>query len=176
MATNAVFVDGASVLPATTADAGWSNTALPGLGAVAIVRTYAPALALEAQHGGDDAPGRSHRGWDRKRATLKRDRDREFEAQIREMYRDLLGDPRTAERAEEIVAAVTEPVRAKGESESARESALMARAEAMRKRADAMDAEALQAEIALRLLYREMRERQEAEDFEAVRVLLAEVL
>lgn len=126
--------------------------------------------------GGDDKPDRGHRGYGTKRATLKRDRDREFEAQIREMYRDLLGDPRTAERAEEIVAAVTEPVRAKGESESARESALMARAEAMRKRADAMDAEALQAEIALRLLYREMRERQEAEDFEAVRVLLAEVL
>lgn len=134
------------------------------------------SIPSHSKVGGDDRLDRGHRGWDKRRATLKRDRDREFEAQIREMYRDLLGDPRTAERAEEIVAAVTEPVRAKGESESARESALMARAEAMRKRADAMDAEALQAEIALRLLYREMRERQEAEDFEAVRVLLAEVL
>lgn len=176
MATNAVFVDGASVLPATTADAGWSNTALPGLGAVAIVRTYAPALALEAQHGGDDAPGRSHRGWDRKRATLKRKRDHEFTEQIRDLYRALTADPRTAERAEAIVAAVVPPAPARGETEAAHEAALLERAEVLRRRADALDAGAMQAEIALRLLYREMRERQEAEDFEAVLVLLAEVL
>lgn len=166
MATNAVFVDGASVLPATTADAGWSNTALPGLGAVAIVRTYAPALALEAQHGGDDAPGRSHRGWDRKRATLKRKRDHEFTEQIRDLYRALVADPSTAAEAESIVA-VAMP---------SSDPALDQRAAELRRRADALDAGAMQAEIALRLLYREMRERQEAEDFEAVRVLLAEVL
>lgn len=126
--------------------------------------------------GGDDKPDRGHRGYGTKRATLKRDRDREFEAQIREMYRDLLGDPRTAERAEEIVAAVTEPVRAKGESESARESALMARAEAMRKRADQMDAEALQAEIALRFLHQQLRDMQEDDDMEAITYLLPELL
>ncbi len=173
MATNAVFVDGASVLPATTADAGWSNTALPGLGAVAIVRTYAPALALEAQHGGDDAPGRSHRGWDRKRATLKRKREEEFTSQIRDIYRALVADPQTAAQAEAIVAPVV-PSAAASESETDR--ALDQRAAQLRQRADALDAGAMQAEIALRLLYREMRERQEAEDFEAVRVLLAEVL
>lgn len=176
MATNAVFVDGASVLPATTADAGWSNTALPGLGAVAIVRTYAPALALEAQHGGDDAPGRSHRGWDRKRATLKRKRDHEFTEQIRDLYRALTADPRTAERAEAIVAAVVPPAPARGETEAAHEAALLERAEVLRRRADAMDEEALQAEISLRFLHQELRDMQEDDDMEAITYLLPEIL
>ena len=166
MATNAVFVDGASVLPATTADAGWSNTALPGLGAVAIVRTYAPALALEAQHGGDDAPGRSHRGWDRKRATLKRKREEEFTSQIRDIYRALVADPSTAAEAESIVA-VAMP---------SSDPALDQRAAELRRRADALDARAVQAEIALRLLYREMRQRQDDEDNEAVEFLLTHLL
>ncbi len=173
MATNAVFVDGASVLPATTADAGWSNTALPGLGAVAIVRTYAPALALEAQHGGDDAPGRSHRGWDRKRATLKRKRDHEFTEQIRDLYRALVADPQTAAQAEAIVAPVI-PADVADDGEP--ERALDRRAADLRRRADALDARAVQAEIALRLLCRDLRQRQEADDLEAVPVLLAGVL
>ena len=123
--------------------------------------------------GGDD---KVHPGWNRKRATLKRDRDREFTEQIRDMYRTLLGDPRTAERAEQIVASVTEPVKVKGESEAAHEAALMARAEAMRRRADAMDEEALQAEISLRFLHQELREIQEQDDFDAIEFLLPMVL
>lgn len=124
--------------------------------------------------GGDDA--RRHPGWNKKRATLKRDRDREFTEQIRDIYRTLIGDPRTAERAEQIVASVTEPVKVKGESEAAHEAALMARADALRKRADAMDAEALQAEIALRLLHQELRELQEAEDMDVLDMLLPMML
>ncbi len=124
--------------------------------------------------GGDDAP--RHPGWNRKRATLKRDREREFTEQIRDMYRALLGDPRTAERAEQIVASVTEPVKVKGGSEAAHEAALMARAEAMRRRADAMDEEALQAEISLRFLHQELREIQEQDDFDAIEFLLPMVL
>jgi hypothetical protein len=124
--------------------------------------------------GGDDAP--HYPGWNRKRATLKRDREREFTEQIRDMYRALLGDPRTAERAEQIVASVTEPVKVKGESEAAHEAALMARAEAMRRRADAMDEEALQAEISLRFLHQELREIQEQDDFDAIEFLLPMVL
>jgi hypothetical protein len=124
--------------------------------------------------GGDDVP--RHPGWNRKRATLKRDRDREFTEQIRDMYRALLGDPRTAERAEQIVASVTEPVKVKGESEAAHEAALMARAEAMRKRADAMDEQALQAEISLRFLHQELRQWQEDDDFESIAYLLPMVL
>ncbi len=123
--------------------------------------------------GGDD---KVHPGWNRKRATIKRDREREFTEQIRDMYRALLGDPRTAERAEQIVASVTEPVKVKGESEAAHEAALMARAEAMRRRADAMDADAIQAEIALRLLHRNLLDTRDDDDMEAVEFLLAHVL
>lgn len=129
---------------------------------------------LEQPTGGDDAP--HHPGWNRKRATLKRDREREFTEQIRDMYRALLGDPRTAERAEQIVASVTEPVQSRGESEAAHEAALMARAEAMRKRADAMDEQALQAEISLRFLHQELRQWQEDDDFESIAYLLPMVL
>lgn len=95
---------------------------------------------------------------------------------MRDIYRALLGDPRTADEAQAIVAAVTKPVRVKGESEAAREAALMARAEAMRRRADAMDADAIQAEIALRLLHRNLLDTRDDDDMEAVEFLLAHVL
>lgn len=131
--------------------------------------------ALSTGTGGDDRIDRGHRGSG-KRSTLKRKRDQEFDAQVRDIYRDLMGDPRTADEAQAIVAAVTEPVRVKGESEAAHEAALMARAEAMRKRADAMDADAMQAEIALRFLHKRLRDMQEDEDVEAVEFLLSQVL
>ena len=133
----------------------------------------AAAVVAPTQVGGDD---KVHPGWNRKRATIKRDREREFTEQIRDMYRALLGDPRTAERAEQIVASVTDPVKVKGESEAAHEAALMARAEAMRRRADAMDEAALQAEISLRFLHQELREIQEQDDFDAIEYLLPMVL
>jgi hypothetical protein len=125
--------------------------------------------------GGDDRIDRGHRGYG-KRSILKRKRDQEFDAQVRDIYRDLMGDPRTADEAQAIVAAVTEPVRVKGESEAAREAAIMARAEAMRRRADAMDADAIQAEIALRLLHRNLLDTRDDDDMEAVEFLLAHVL
>ncbi len=111
-----------------------------------------------------------------KRATLKRKREAEFDAQVRDIYRALLGDPRTADEAEAIVASVTQPVRVKGESEAAREAALMARAESLRKRADAMDAAAVQAEIALRLLYDNLLDEREREDAEDLELLLSHIL
>lgn len=125
--------------------------------------------------GGDDRIDRGHRGYG-KRATLKRNRDHEFDAQVRDIYRALLGDPRTADEAQAIVAAVTKPVRVKGESEAAREAALMARAEAMRRRADAMDADAIQAEIALRLLHRNLMDMTDADDLDDIAHVLALVL
>lgn len=134
--------------------------------------TPAPPV-VTVRRGGDD---KVHPGWNRKRATLKRDRDLEFTEQIRDIYRDLLGEPRTADEAQAIVAAVTEPVRINGESEAAREAALMARAEAMRRRADAMDADAIQAEIALRLLHRNLLDTRDDDDMEAVEFLLSQVL
>lgn len=140
----------------------------------ALTLTIAAAAVIVTSAGGDDAP--HHPGWNRKRATLKRDRDREFTEQIRDIYRDLLGDPRTAEQAEQIVSAVTEAVQAKGESDAAREAALMARAGVLRRRADAMDAQALHAEIALRLLHQNLTDTREQDDFEAIEYLLGMVL
>jgi hypothetical protein len=123
--------------------------------------------------GGDD---RLHRGWDKRRAKLKLKREREFAEQIRDIYRELTGDPRTAERAEAILAPVLPPEPARGETDAARTEALEARAETLRRRADAMDAEAMQAEIALRILYRELRDWQEQDDWQAIESLLPEVL
>lgn len=130
----------------------------------------------ELPRGGDDVPDRGHRGWDRKRSRLKLRREREFTEQIRDLYRELTGDPRTAERAEAILAPVVAAIPAGGESEAAREAAIEARADALRARADAFEANALQAEIALRLLHRELRDWQEADDLQAIRPLLAQVL
>ena len=50
------------------------------------------------------------------------------------------------------------------------------RAEAMRRRADAMDADAVQAEIALRLLHRNLLDTRDDDDMEAVEFLLSQVL
>lgn len=111
--------------------------------------------------GGDDHPG-----WNRKRATLKRKREEEFTSQIRDIYRALVADPSTAAEAESIVA-VAMP---------SSDPALDQRAAELRRRADALDARAVQAEIALRLLYREMRQRQDDEDNEAVEFLLTHLL
>lgn len=108
-----------------------------------------------------------------KRATLRRRRGDEFTTQIRDIYHALVADPQTAAQAEAIVAPVV-PSAAASESETDR--ALDQRAAQLRQRADALDAGAMQAEIALRLLYRDLRQRQEDDDFEAVPVLLAEVL
>lgn len=110
-----------------------------------------------------------------RRATLKRRRDAEFDAQIHDIYRTLTADPATAAEAEAIVAPVV-PFATSGESEAAHEVAFDRRALELRRRADASEAAAVQAEIALRLLYGELRRRQEAEDMAAVELLLAQVL
>ncbi len=134
----------------------------------------AEAAVVVTPAGGDDAL--RHPGWNKKRSTLKRKREREFDEQVRDIYRTLMGDPRTAEKAEAIVAIVSPPIPSRGESEAAREAVAMRRAEVLRARADAMDAQAMQAEIGLRLLYRELRQMQEDEDIEAVEFLLTHVL
>lgn len=108
-----------------------------------------------------------------KRATLRRRRGDEFTTQIRDIYHALVADPQTAAQAEAIVAPVI-PADVADDGEP--ERALDRRAAELRRRADALDAGAVQAEIALRLLYRDLRHRQEADDIEAVPVLLAEVL
>lgn len=134
--------------------------------------TPTPTPASTPRRGGDDRPP----GWSKKRAKLKLDREREFTEQIRDLYRELTGDPRTAARAEAILAPIVAPVAATGETEAARLAALEVRAEILRARADAFEADAMHAEIALRLLHRELRDWQEDDDLEAIRVLLAQVL
>jgi len=172
MPITAQWLDGASVLPQTGGPA-WAA------GGYIVRVVVAPPGVVPA--GGGRSPGSrrrspEHLGWNRHRALLQRNRDRELTAQIRDLYRALASDPSTAARAEAIVAAVVPPLPANRASATAREAELTAQVDALRRRADALEQDAVQAEIALRLLYREMRERQEAEDFEAVRVLLAEVL
>lgn len=124
--------------------------------------------------GGDDRP--RHPGWSKKRATLKLKRERELTEQIRDIYRELTADPETAAQAETILAPVIPPTPATGETEAARTEAIEARAEALRRRADAMDARAIEAEIALRVLYRQLREQMIADDWAAIEALLPEVL
>jgi hypothetical protein len=124
--------------------------------------------------GGDDRP--RHPGWSKKRATLKLKRERELTEQIRDIYRELTADPETAAQAETILAPVIPPTPAIGETEAARVEAIEARAEALRQRADAMDARAIEAEIALRVLYRQLREQMIADDWAAIEALLPEVL
>ena len=124
--------------------------------------------------GGDDRP--RHPGWSKKRATLKLKRERELTEQIRDIYRELVGDPATAAQVETILAPVVPPAPTTGETEEARVAALEARAETLRRRADAMDARAIEAEIALRVLYRQLREQMIADDWAAIEALLPEVL
>jgi hypothetical protein len=126
---------------------------------------------LTGKFGGDDRPP----GWNRRRSKLKLKRELEYTEQIREIYRALTGSSQAAE-AEAILAPVVPPVAATGESEDARVAAIEARAEALRIRADRLDAEAVQAEIALRLLYQQWRRQMEDDDWAAIQVLLPEVL
>ena len=126
---------------------------------------------LTGKFGGDDRPP----GWNRRRSKLKLKRELEYTEQIREIYRALTGSSQAAE-AEAILAPVVPPVAATGESEDARVAAIEARAEALRVRADRLDAKAVQAEIALRLLYQQWRRQMEDDDWAAIQALLPEVL
>lgn len=150
---------------------GGDKTTAPQSGVIRFVGN-APIASLPRERvGGDDLPP----GWSKRRARLKLNRELEYTEQIREIYRQLTGSPQAAE-AEAILAPVVPPVAATGESEDARFAAIEARAEALRVRADRLDYDAVQAEIALRLLHRELRDWQEADDLQAIRPLLAQVL
>jgi hypothetical protein len=134
-----------------------------------------PVVPPVLARGGDDVP-RRHPGWNKQRATLKRKREEEFTAQIRDIYRELTNDPQTAPQAEAILAPVVPSVTAAGESEAAHLRALDRRAAELRRRADALETDAVQAEIALRLLYRNLCDTRDDDDCAALRVLLPEVL
>lgn len=150
---------------------GGDKTTAPSSGVLRFVGN-APTSTLPTDRvGGDDLPP----GWNRRRSKLKLKRELEYTEQIREIYRALTGSSQAAE-AEAILAPVVPPVAAVGESEDARVAAIEARAEALRVRADRLDAEAVQAEIALRLLYQQWRRQMEDDDWAAIQALLPEVL
>jgi len=160
----------ALLIPGVGVVDGSTTLLVPGVGVVEGVAAEAATRPL----GGDDVPDRGHRGWNRKRDLLKRKREREWEAQITAIYRDLMGEPAMAERAEAILAPVVPPP--SSDTRSARLAAATERAEELRRRADALDSVAVEAEIALRLLHRELREWQERDDLDAVEFLLSQVL
>lgn len=150
---------------------GGDKTTAPQSGVIRFVGN-APIASLPRERvGGDDLPP----GWSKRRARLKLNRELEYTEQIREIYRQLTGSPQAAE-AEAILAPVVPPVAATGESEAARDAAIEARAEALRVRADRLDYDAVQAEIALRLLYQQWRQQMEDDDVAAMELLLSHVL
>ena len=125
------------------------------------VSEYTPVVVDEpARVGGDDAPGR-HRGWNRKRATLKLNREREFTEQIRRIYRDLTAAPEVAQEAEQIVeravSARAVPVRDRARL-----------ADALYRHASAGNPVAVQAELELRFLHRRFRDLMERDDEQAL--------
>jgi hypothetical protein len=132
----------------------------------------ADTVVVTPPAGGDDRPP----GWSKRRAKLKLNRERALTEQIRDIYRELTADPEAAARVEALLAPVVPPAPAMGESEVARVAALEARADALRRRADAMDTQAIEVEIALRVMYGEMQDRLMADDWDAIQVLLSEVL
>jgi hypothetical protein len=130
--------------------------------------TYAGSAPLaNLSRGGDDRP--RHTGWNRKRAELKLNEERKFELDIRDLYRKLTSSP-LAERTEELVADLAPPIVVKGESEAARNEAIAERGAQIAKRLGELDRLAQEREIALRLLYQELREIEEEE--EMIRVLV----
>lgn len=137
------------------------------------------SAAAAERHGGDDLPPRRrspHPGWDEQRSTLRRRRDEEFADQIRDIYRRLTRAPETAERIEQLVADIAPPEPAAGESEEAREAAVEARGAAIDQRLRALGERAAEREIAIRMLYRELREIEERDDEAAIEWLLSQVL
>lgn len=119
--------------------------------------------------GGDDAPAggkKRHRGWNAKRDELKRSEEQRLTANIRALYRELTDDPTTQAAAEEIVAPLVPEAAAPADTTVARSARVQAlRAELL----------TIEAEIALRLLAKQKRERdEEAEDIEAITSLLGE--
>jgi hypothetical protein len=117
--------------------------------------------------GGDDRPRRNpNRGWDQKRAQLKLRKDRAIENSIRTAYRELVANPETRERAIEIVAA----------PRNDKSPAQYAERLAARERLLQLHQMSVETEIALRLLYEQLREAEEREDEAAIEQLLAQVL
>lgn len=130
--------------------------------------------AVEPPRGGDDRIRRKspHRGYGTERATLKRDEEQRALAEIRAIYRELTGHPEIAQRAEAVLA----DIQPQGESESAY-AEYQARKQALtEQKLESLAALGVESEIALRMLYVEMREMLERDDEQAIALILAQLL
>jgi len=130
-----------------------------------------PVVAEESRLGGDDKIRRKspHRGHDKKRAQLKITEEQRLLADIRRMYRQLQGIEELAPQAEAILA----PIVQRDESLEAYTAAKLKLIEA---RLESLASLGTEAEIALRLLYRELEEMRERDDELAVQAILALLL
>jgi len=123
--------------------------------------------------GGDDRIRRSpHRGYGTKRALLKRDEEQRQLAEIRAIYRELMGFAPIAERAEQVLVSI-EP---EGETEQAYSEYQARKSAIIEQRLETLGALGVESEIALRLLYKELRELKELDDETVIQQLLAELL
>lgn len=113
--------------------------------------------------GGDDKPeAERHRGWDKKRATLKRNEELRLAEDITALYRKLTGNEATAERAKALVQPISPAADlALAESRTFARQALQAQAQAV------------EIEIALRLLAAELQAMLDEEDELAIAMILA---
>jgi hypothetical protein len=129
---------------------------------------------VETPSGGDDKLRRSpHKGHDKKRATLKRDEEAKLLADIRAIYRELTGYESTQAQALTIVAP---ELKQTGESQEARDTFERKRAEAMNERISSLQTLGVESEIALRLLYQQLKELREQDDERVIAIILAQIL
>lgn len=113
--------------------------------------------------GGDDKPeARRYPGWDKKRSTLKRNEELRLAEDITALYRKLTGNEATAERAKAIV----QPV-------SPAADLALAESRALARRALQAQAQAVEIEIALRLLADELQAMLDEEDELAIAMIIA---
>lgn len=125
-----------------------------------------------ARVGGDDYPRPRHRGWDEKRARLKLKKDQDFGESVLAIYRALTQYPATAKRAAELVA----PPIVKRNDESATQYRKREQERENAFREERLRNLSVEKEIALRMLFKELRELQEIDDEIAIERILSEVL
>jgi len=131
-----------------------------------------PVVVVEEPRlGGDDKIRRKspHKGHDKKRAQLKITEEQRLLADIRRMYRQLQGIEELAPQAEAILAPIVQ-------RDESLETYTAAKLKLIEARLESLASLGTEAEIALRLLYRELEEQREREDEEAILQALALLL
>ncbi len=122
-----------------------------------------PPVIVIPPVGGDDKPeARKYPGWDKKRATLKRNEELRLAEDITALYRKLTSNEATAERARALV----QPVSPDAEL-------ALAESRALARQALQAQAQAVEIEIALRLLADELQAMLDEEEELAIAMILA---